>query len=198
MSLAHPSIYIQRDWTDQALLADGFLSYCPVKCITMARLPSPDETLKTIKVGCWIAYVMDKTLKQKGDGYKLRLIEPNIFAKSYKPLNELNWQPTSAEAHLQSLNCQPYYEIASVWAKRLCKPTWVLSRDCDDIFPAPTGTWLCLSAEGKLRTLSEAYFYAHYSLPEHSGFKKSDNDSTTYSKVHLFVTAGSYSKESRI
>ena len=40
-TVAHPKVYIQRDWKDQALIADGFLSYCPVKRITMVRMLPP-------------------------------------------------------------------------------------------------------------------------------------------------------------
>ena len=35
---AQQNVYIQRDWTEQELVADGFLSYRPVKRITMVRM----------------------------------------------------------------------------------------------------------------------------------------------------------------
>lgn len=191
---ASQKIYIQRDWTNQELLADGFLSYSPVKRITMARIPSTDETLKTIKVGYWIAYVTGETLKEKGDGYQLCLIEPSVFLKSYKPWDEPNWQPTLAEAYLQRLNCQPYYEIAMVWAKQLSKPIWILGIDCDEILLAPKDDWLCLNTEGKLWTTPQEYFYTRYLLSQQNSFKKSYHYSTTQSKEHLLVTSGPYGK----
>ncbi|HEX2622507.1 MAG TPA: hypothetical protein VHL11_20245 [Phototrophicaceae bacterium] len=44
-----PKTYIQRDWTERALLADGFLSYRPVKRVTMARKLPEKESPKSIR-----------------------------------------------------------------------------------------------------------------------------------------------------
>ena len=68
----HEKIYTQHNWTDKALVADGFLSYTPVKQITMVRMLRPEEAPKSMKAGgntiiakagYWIAYVAGDILK---------------------------------------------------------------------------------------------------------------------------------------
>jgi hypothetical protein len=42
-------VYIQRDWTDKELRADGFLCYRPVKRVTMVRKLPLNEAPMTMK-----------------------------------------------------------------------------------------------------------------------------------------------------
>jgi hypothetical protein len=42
-------VYIQRQWTDDELIADGFLYYRPLKRITMVRMLPPEEAPKSMK-----------------------------------------------------------------------------------------------------------------------------------------------------
>jgi len=173
-ALIQPKIYAQRHWTDQALIEDGFLSYRPVKRVTMARMLSSEEAPKTVKAsgnaiiaqtGYWIAYAADEALKATLDDYKPRPIEPDIFAISYRPWNERNWRPTSTEAHLQQLSCKPYYKVAPVWAKLLTAETWVHSLESAWPTLVPRGEWLCVGVEGEPWSVTEAWFQAHYLLP---------------------------------
>src|SRR5579871_2020505 len=86
-------VYVQRQWTNQELMADGFLVYRPVKRITMVRILPPEEAPKTMKAsrntitaeaGYWIAYAAGATLKRTLDDYEPRPIAPGIFAKTYR------------------------------------------------------------------------------------------------------------------
>ena len=172
--MAQQKVYIQRDWTDQALIADGFLYYRPVKRITMARMLPPEEAPKIIKAswatlaapaGYWIAYVAGKTLKESLDDYEPRPIEPHIFADTYRPWNEPTWKPTVTEAHLQRLGCQPYYKIAGVWAKQLAIETWVQGMESDAPSLSPKGAWLCVGTEGEPWSVTEAWFQMRYLMP---------------------------------
>ena len=110
--VARQKVYVQHNWTDQALVADGFLSYRPVKRITMARMLPSNEAPKTMttsgngitaKAGYWIAYVAGIALKDRLDDYKPRPIEPDIFAQTYRPWDDLSWRPTPTETHLRQL-----------------------------------------------------------------------------------------------
>jgi hypothetical protein len=167
-------VYVQRQWTDQALVADGFLAYRPVKRITMARRLPPEEAPKTMTAsgntitaaaGSWIAYAAGDVLKETLSDYTPRPIEPGIFAETYHRWDEPNWHPTSAQAHLQRLGCQPYYKIVGVWAKQLAADTWVQSMESAEPTLAPKGTWLCVGMEGEPWGMTDAWFQVHYLLP---------------------------------
>lgn len=167
-------VYIQRDWTDQELIADGFLFYQPVKRVTMVRLLPREEAPKTMKssgntitaeAGYWIAYAAGEALKATLDDYKPRPIEPDIFAETYRPWDETDWQPTPTEAHLQRLGCQPYYKIAGVWAKQLDAETWVQGMESAEPSLAPKGAWLCVGMQCEPWSITEAWFQEHYRLP---------------------------------
>ncbi len=175
-TMAHKKVYVQRDWTDQELVADGFLYYRPVKRITMARVLPPEEAPKTMKAaghtvtaeaGYWIAYRAGKVMKGKLDDYKPRPIEPKIFTETYRPLNNPNWHPTSTQFHLQQLGCQPYYKAAGVWAKQLTVETQVQSMESTEPSLVAKDTWLCIGVEGEPWAITEAWFQAHYRLPGH-------------------------------
>jgi hypothetical protein len=167
-------VYIQHDWTDQELVADGFLSYRPVKRVTMVRLLPPEEAPKTMKAsgntitaeaGYWIAYVAGKILRESLDDYKPRPIEPDIFADTYRPWTEPSWRPTPTESHLLRLGCKPYYKFTSVWAKQLIVETQVQCMESDEPSLAPKGAWLCVGAEGEPWSITNAWFQSHYRLP---------------------------------
>ncbi|MEP6987248.1 MAG: hypothetical protein ABI970_16715, partial [Chloroflexota bacterium] len=98
---ARPAIYQARKWTDRQLVEQGFEYYRPVKRVTMARLLPAAEAPKIIKTawdtivarpGYIIAYVAGDTLKSTLDEYEPRPIEPNIFAKTYKPWDDPRWK----------------------------------------------------------------------------------------------------------
>jgi hypothetical protein len=167
-------VYVQRQWTDQALVADGFLAYRPVKRITMARRLPPEEAPKTMtasgntitaEAGYWIAYAAGDVLKETLSDYKPRPIEPGIFAETYHRWDEPNWHPTPAQAHLQRLGCQPYYKIVGVWAKQLAADTWVQSIESAEPTLAPKGAWLCVGMEGEPWSMTDVWFQVHYVLP---------------------------------
>ena len=169
-------VYVQRQWTEQDLIADAFLYYRPVKRITMVRMLPPEEAPKTMKAsgntiiaeaGYWIAYVAGEALNETLDDYESRPIEPDIFAETYRPWNEPNWQPSLTEAHLQRLGCKPYYKIAGVWAKQLDAETWVQGMESARPSLVATGAWLCVGMEGEPWSMTEAWFQAHYLLPGH-------------------------------
>jgi hypothetical protein len=164
-------VYIKSQWSDHEMLTYGFLYYQPIKHLTMARMVVSDETLNSVD-GYWIAYVAGDTSQENGDDYQLRLIAPDIFHKSYQPWDETNWQATSIEAHLLSLNCQAYYKSVGVWAKQLSTPRSIQSMESGEIAVAPKGTWLCITMERKAWTIPEAHFYAQYLLPGHKSLIK--------------------------
>ena len=175
-TVAQQKVYVQRNWTEQALIADGFLSYRPVKRITMVRRLPPEKAPKTLKTSkhtvnaeaeCWIAYVAGDVLKETLNDYKPRPIEPDIFVTTYQSWDEPNWRPTPIQGYLRRLGCQPYYEIASVWAKQLADATWVQSTESVEPALAPAGAWLCVGMEGEPWSMTEAWFQAHYQLPGH-------------------------------
>jgi hypothetical protein len=172
--MAQQKVYVQRHWTDQELITAGFLSYRPVKRITMVRMLPPEEAPKTMKAsgntitaeaGYWIAYVAGEVLKETLDDYKPRPIEPDIFAETYRPWDEPNWHPTPTQAHLQRLGCQPYYKFASIWAKQLVIATQVQGMESDEPSLAPKGAWLCVGTKGEPWSITEAWFQGHYLLP---------------------------------
>ena len=166
--------YEQHDWTNKALIADGFLAYRPVKRITMARILPPEEAPKTIKTswdtltakaGYWIAYVAGSIMKKKLDDYHPRPIAPTIFSKTYLPWDEPNWKPSPTEAHLKKMGCMPYYKTASVWAKRLTVETWVQGLESDKPALSPKGSWLCIGTAGEPWSVTQAWFKTRYQLP---------------------------------
>ena len=167
-------VYVQRQWTDQALMADGFLAYRPVKQVTMVRRLRPETAPKRTKTSRtkiivaaehWIAYVADDVLNQTLNDYKPRPIEPDIFVATYQRWDEPDWHPTPIQSYLRRLGCQPYYNIAGVWAKRLAADTWVQSRESAEPSLAPKGSWLCVGMEGEPWSMTNALFDAHYLLP---------------------------------
>jgi hypothetical protein len=174
---AHSKVYTQCDWTDQALIADGFQSYAPVKRIVMVRMLPPEEAPKTMKAsgnmitaeaGYWIAYVAGDELQPTLDDYKPRPIEPDIFAVTYRPWDEPIWRPTPTQSHLRRLGCLPYYKFASVWAKQLTAPTWVQSIESSKPSLVAPGKWLCVGMEGEPWSMTDAWFRVHYLSDRHA------------------------------
>ena len=168
-------VYVQRQWTDQELIADGFLYYRPVKRVTMVRMLPPEEAPKTMKAagntitaeaGYWIAYAAGKVLKTALDDYKPRPIEPQIFAETYRPWDEPQEQLTPTQAHLQQLGCRPYYKTAGVWAKQLDAETKVQGIESAQPSLAPKGAWLCVGMEGEPWSITEDWFKTHYLSPD--------------------------------
>jgi hypothetical protein len=172
-SVAQQKVYVQHDWTDAALMADGFLSYRPVKRITMVRRLPPKKTPKTMKTSkntitaeaeCWIAYETEGVLKETMNDYKPRPIKPDIFAATYQCWDEPDWRPTPIQGYMRRLGCQPYYKIASVWAKQLTDATWVQSMESTTPSLVEKGAWLCIDMEGEPWSMTDAGFQAHYLL----------------------------------
>jgi hypothetical protein len=170
-AVAQQKVYVQRDWTDQELMADGFLSYRPVKRITMVRMLPPEEAPKTMKAagntitaeaGYWIAYVAGDALKETLDDYKPRPIEPDIFAETYRPWDEPNWQLTPTEAHLQRLAASPITKSPASGQNSWPKPGCGWKREPS---LAPKGAWFCVGT-GEPWSITEAWFQAHYLLPD--------------------------------
>ena len=175
-TVAQQKVYVQGNWTEQALIADGFLSYLPVKLITMVRRLPPEKAPKTRKTTKntisadaehWIAYVAGDVQKETLNDYKPRRIEPNTFVATYHQWDEQDWHPTPIQAYLRRLGCRPYYEIANVWAKQLTDEIWVQSVESAEPSLASKGAWLCVGMEGEAWSMTEAWFQAHYQLPGH-------------------------------
>lgn len=170
---AQNKVYIQQHLTDEALIADGFKSYPAIKLLTMVRfLPAEEapevidhegETL-TAEAGYWIAYSAGKAVKATLDEYKPRPIDPDVFAKTYLPWDEPDKTLTATQGHLLRLGCQPYYKVASIWAKRITTASWIHSMKSDDPLWVPSGEWLCLSTEGKIWSVTDGWFQAHYMI----------------------------------
>jgi hypothetical protein len=172
-ALAEKKVYIQRDWTDQELIADGFLSYRPVKRITMARMLPMEEAPKTIKTsgntftvqaGYWIAYKAGHRLKETLDDYEPQPIDPDIFAAAYRLWDEPDEYLTATQAQLQRLGCKPYYKIVGVWAKQLVIETWVQSMESVEPSLAPKEAWLCVGIEGEPWIMTDTWFQANYRI----------------------------------
>lgn len=177
-------VYVQQDWTDEALLNDGFVSYLPVKRITMMRMMSPEKVLPDEKVlsdveneedaaailppkpRYWLAYRVGSDSASPADEYDSQPIEAQVFAATYRYWDEPDWQPTTSEGHLQRLGCLPYFKFAAVWAKQLTAETWVQSTGSAKPVLAPVGAWLCVGADGEPTTETEDRFQAHYFLPK--------------------------------
>jgi hypothetical protein len=169
-----PKIYQQRKWTEQELVAQGFLYYPPIKRVTMVRQLPASESPKVIRTawdtitattGYYIAYVAGNTLKKRLDDYEPRPIEPHIFHATYLPWDEPGRKPSPTEAHLMKLGCRPYYKIAGVWAKKLTEPTFVQSIESSKPSLAPAGAWLCVGTEGEPWTVTEQWFRTRYRSP---------------------------------
>jgi hypothetical protein len=155
-------------------MADGFLAYRPIKQVTMVRRLPPEIAPKTrnsarntiiIEADCWIAYEADDVLKATLNDYKPRPIEPDIFVAAYRVWDEPDWHPSPIQSYLRRLGCQPYYNIAGVWAKRLVAATWVQSRESAESSLVSKGAWLCVGMEGEPWSMTNALFEAHYLLP---------------------------------
>jgi hypothetical protein len=170
------NVYVQQDWTEEALITDGFVSCRPIKRITMMRMLSPEKTLPDVvedeeviitpKTVYWMAYSVGSALAPTLDDYDPRLIEARTFAETYRYWDEPDWHPTAAEAHLGRLGCLPYYKTANVWAKQLTAETWVQSKGSAQPVLAPVGAWLCVNMHGEPRSETDDWFHAHYLLPK--------------------------------
>jgi hypothetical protein len=167
-------LYKQRRWSDSALITAGFRYYRPVKRMTMARiLPAQEAPLVirtawdtiTATAGYIIAYVPGDSVKTALTDYDPRPIEPQVFALTYSPWDEPDWQPTPSQAHLLSLGCKPYYKIAGVWAKQLKRPTLVQSLESEVPATAPVGAWLCIGTAGEPWSVTADWFQTRYQVP---------------------------------
>jgi hypothetical protein len=170
-AVVRDKVYVQWQWTDEALIADGFQSCQPIKRLVMARRLPADEAPKiiesdgetlTAEAGYWIAYVAGKTLKATLDEYEPRPIEPHIFAETYRPWDEPDQTLTVTQAHLQQLGCQSYYKFANIWAKQLSTETWIQGMESDEPVLTPAGEWLCIGAGGEPWSVTDEWFQTHY------------------------------------
>src|SRR5689334_17483230 len=100
-------VYAKEDWTEEALVSDGFVSYRPIKAITMMRMlpqkvtpkvlkdmgaPEPVEGEEVVEVEAeaapaqpvyWMAYHMGHAAQTAQDAFDQRPIESRIFAETY-------------------------------------------------------------------------------------------------------------------
>ena len=172
MTVSTPKkVYVQQHWTDDALMADSFHAYHPVKRITMVRRLPAEEAPKIIETagetltagaGYWIAYVAGKVLKETLDEYKPRPIDPHVFAKTYRPWDEPKEKLSVTQVHLLRLGCQPHYKFASVRAKHLTAEAWIQGMESDEPMLTPAGAWLCIGTEGEPWSVTDAWFQKHY------------------------------------
>lgn len=166
-------VYVQQHWTDEALIADGFKAYPAIKRLTMVRQLPVDEAPKiienagetlTAEAGYWIAYVAGNVLKATLDEYKPRPIDPDVFAKTYRPWDEPDKTLTATQVHLLRLGCQPYYKFASIWAKHLTTEAWIQGMESDEPILVPAGAWLCIGIEGEPWGVTDAWFQSQYMI----------------------------------
>lgn len=75
-------------------------------------------------------------------------LEPNHFVDLLTEFNDPNWKPKRGEKHLLSLGCNPYVNIAGVWAKKLTHPQLIHGVEHTAPFEVPKGAWLLLASKG--------------------------------------------------
>jgi hypothetical protein len=164
----------QRAWTHEELRRHGFRYYACRKRVTLARRLPPEEAPKVIytpwdtiiaQAGYYILYQPGETVQDNLDDYAPRPVEPHIFAQTYAPYRDPDWQPTPAEAHLIRLGCKPFYKTVGVWARRLTEPTYVLSLESVEPSLAPVGAWLCVGSMGEHWTVTDEWFMMRYIVP---------------------------------
>ena len=163
----------QRHWTEAELRASKLHYYKPHKQLVMARvLEMPTEVKATIEIlaaGKGDIMIYDPGGPEKKahiDDYDHWPINRELFRKTYKPWDEVTWQPTEAEAHLIAHDCRPFYKFTGVWAMRLTHPVPIQSLESKAPVQVPPGRWLVIGAYGEPYHMSDAKFRSRYVMPD--------------------------------
>lgn len=163
----------QREWTDAELYRQGFRRYERKKTVVLARELPAAEAPKRIKTtwdtlvahaGYMICYdVSDGKQHSSIDSYNHWPVEPGIFLKTYRKWEyTMPWTPNPAEQHLLEAGCKPYFKVAGVWAKKLRRPHWIISRESVEPVLVPPGAWIAIGVEGEPFSMSASQFTARY------------------------------------
>lgn len=164
----------QRNWTKDDLIAQGFRYYDRKRQVVMARVLPPGEAPKTIRLkwdtlvahaGYMICYdVSDGRTRAKLDDYEHWPVEPDIFAKTYRPWDTA-FKPSAPEKHLYELGCRPFYKFAGLWAKKVVKPVYVQTIESVKPVEVPIGAYITIGIKGEPTSMSAEEFYMRYEPP---------------------------------
>ncbi|HLV35430.1 MAG TPA: hypothetical protein VKY59_09965 [Spirillospora sp.] len=163
----------QRHWTEEELRASKLRYYAPGKKLIMARVLDVTMDVKTtIEVlsaskGDIMVYDPEDGKKQpRIEDYDHWPVQRDLFRKTYKPWDEVQWRPNEAEAHLIMHGCRPYYKHTGVWAMRLEQPVWIQSLESPTPVQVPPGRWLVIGSEGEPYHMSDEKFRERYIIPD--------------------------------
>ena len=163
----------QRRWTEDELRDSKLKYYPPRKQLVMAHvLEIPTEVKATIEIlaaskGDIMIYDPGDTAKQATiDDYDHWPVNRDLFRKTYKPWDDVSWQPTEAEAHLIAHGCRPFYKYAGVWALRLTHPVPIQSLESKEPVQVPPGRWLVIGSQGEPYHMSDDKFRSRYIMPD--------------------------------
>jgi hypothetical protein len=162
----------QKNWTEDELRAQGYDYYERKKEVIMARelaaieaplmiISSKGEKL-TAHAGYMICYRPGDIVRPGREFYDHWPVEPDIFARTYKPWSQKDWQPTPTESHLMSLECQPYYKATGVWAKQLRTDTYVQGLEHQEPVKVRTGTYIAIGVEGEPYSMGSSTLHSRY------------------------------------
>jgi hypothetical protein len=153
-------VLLQRDWTDQELLENGFRYYERRRQVVMAReLPSEEAPLSILygddtliaTAGYMVCFLGDGRKRENPYDYHHWPVAPDHFTDLYRELDDPTWKPNHGEKQLMSFGCKPYYNVAGVWAKKLTHPQWIQNPEQNEPFKVPAGTWLIICSIGSAR-----------------------------------------------
>jgi hypothetical protein len=164
----------QRQWTEAELRASKLKYYAPRKQRVMARvLNIPTEVQATIEIlaadkGDVMIYDPDTaTRKANIDAYDHWPVNRELFRKTYKPWDDVTWQPSEAEAHLIAHGCRPFYKHTGVWALRLTHSVPIQSLESKEPVQVPPGRWLIIGSHGEPYHMSDDKFRSRYLITDH-------------------------------
>lgn len=151
-------ILTQKDWSEQALFEAGFKYYKKrEKRVVLARqLPPAEAPLKityhhdtlVATAGYMICFQAGWRKRKSLYEYPHWPVAPDHFADTYIAWTGPGWKPARGQKHLLSLGCRPYYNPASVWAKKLKYPQKIQGVEHNKPFEVPKDAWLILGSKG--------------------------------------------------
>ena len=162
----------QRHWTKAELRASKLDYYVPRKQLVMAcvlNIPAEVnigvEVLAANKGDIMIYNPGDGTKKAGVDDYDHWPIVRGLFRKTYRPWDDIQWQPNAAESHLIAHGCRPFYKHTGVWALRLAHPVSIQSLESKEPVEVPPGRWLVIGSQGEPYHMSDSEFCQRYVVP---------------------------------
>ena len=161
----------QRVWTEAELQASRLRYYTPQKKCVMARtLTMPVSVNMTIEIlsaqeGDVMVYDPTDGIKKPDiNDYDHWPVKRELFIKTYKIWDNLQWTPNEAEQHLIMHGCRPYYKHKGVWALRLEEPVLIQSLESPKPVEVPPGRWLIIGSEGEPYHMADAKFRERYEV----------------------------------